>query len=150
MQSKAFRDAEERNSIMQDSIFFHEVSGPIFGKLPKLILDKNKGGEIITPYLESDETYQWVGSYNTKNKDIAFKSGQSLGHLFVTNKRLIFWPDEAFKPHKGIYFSQITNWKSTWLPMKSRAINLILGGDKVIFAAAKTAVRKAEQFLPPK
>jgi len=132
---------------MSNKSFFHEVHGPITGKLPKLIFDKKLGGEIILPYLLQDETYQWVGSYNTKDSGIAFKQGQSLGHLFVTNKRLIFWPDEAFKPHVAINFSEIQGWKSSWLPMKSRAVNLLLGGRKVLFAAAKTAVRVAEQFV---
>lgn len=123
---------------------YREVNGPITGILPKLILDKNKGGEIISPYLSKDEIYQWVGSYNTRDSNIAVKKGQSLGHLFVTNTRLIFWPDEAFKPHVAIHYSDIEQWRSSWLPMKSRAVNLVLGGNKLLFAAAKTAVRKAE------
>jgi hypothetical protein len=135
---------------MSNHNLYREVYGPIAGKLPKLILDKNKGGEIITPYLIEGETYHWVGSYNTKNPNIAVKQGQSLGHLFVTNTRLIFWPDEAFKPNVAIHYSDIAQWKSSWLPMKSRAVNIVIGGEKLIFAAAKTAVRKAEALLPTK
>jgi hypothetical protein len=126
---------------------FHIPDGPISGNLPKIIQDKEASSSLITPYLIEDEFYSWDGPYNTKDQALRTHPGQSMGRLFVTNLRLLFWSDDATKPHIGLFYGDIQGWKTSWMPMKSRGVVAFVGGRKVIFAANSTAIANAERYI---
>jgi hypothetical protein len=126
---------------------FHEVLGPEKTKLPKHTRSKEFGAQVIQSFLKDGEHYSWDGPYNTKAQPIATFQGQSLGRVFVTSERLLFWPDELLKPHLGLSYKDIQGWKSSWLPMSSRGVIMIVNNQQYIWAGAKTAIRHAEQFI---
>jgi hypothetical protein len=132
---------------MQNMGGFHSISGPDFGFLPKIFTDKSLAPQCLDAYLLEDEHYAWDGPYNTKEMMIATRLGQSMGRLFVTNKRLIFWSDDLPRPHIGVFYSDIDGWKTTWMPLKSRGVYLVTGSRRYLFAANVTAVKTAEKFL---
>jgi len=124
---------------------FHEVNGPSLGRLPKYMPQKNDAMLLIAPYLMDGEKYVWDGVYNTKDSQLSTRYGtaQSMGRVFVTNFRLMFWSDDENKPHIGVFYRDITSWKTNWLPMKSRGVIMHVSGRKVIFAANSTAMEHA-------
>lgn len=126
---------------------FHVPNGPISGNLPKIIQDKEMSASLIAPYLIEGEFYSWDGPYNTKDQILRTRPGQSMGRLYVTNLRLLFWSDDATKPQIGLFYEDIQGWKTSWMPMKSRGVVVFVGGRKVIFAANSTAIEKAERFI---
>lgn len=132
---------------MKSSAGFHTISGPEIGYLPKVVRDKSITIECIDAFLESDEEYSWDGPYNTREPLLATRPGQSLGRLFVTTKRLIFWSDDFPKPHLGIYYEDIQGWKTTWMPLASRGVFITVSGKRYLFAANATAVKNAERLL---
>lgn len=126
---------------------FHSPIGPEFGYLPKTVPNKDVSASFISPFLLEDEFYSWDGPYNTREKLIATRPGQSLGRLFVTNQRLLFWSDDLPKPHVGLFYGDIQGWKTNWMPLKSRGVTVIVNGRKVIFAANSSAIENAERFI---
>ncbi len=126
---------------------FHVVDGPSIFLLPKHTRSKEFGAQVIQDFLLEEEIYSWDGPYNTKQSPIATHSGQSLGRVFITNKRLVFWADEQFKPHVGLFYKDIQGWKSRWMPMSSRGVIMVVNNKQYIWAAAKTAVRHAEKRI---
>lgn len=126
---------------------FHVPNGPISGNLPKIIQDKEMSASLIAPYLLEGEFYSWDGPYNTKDQILRTRPGQSMGRLYVTNLRLLFWSDDATKPQIGLFYEDIQGWKTSWMPMKSRGVVVFVGGRKVIFAANSTAIENAERFI---
>ena len=126
---------------------FHEPLGQSAGILPKIIPNKDIAARLIESFLLRDEFYAWDGPYNTKDYILATRSGQSMGRLFVTNRRLLFWSDDLTKPHVGLFYSDIQGWKTSWMPMKSRGVIAMVAGRKVIFAANSTAIENAERYM---
>jgi len=126
---------------------FHVPNGPVSGILPKIIQEKELSSSLIVPYLLGDEFYSWDGPYNTKDLALRTRPGQSMGRLFVTSTRLLFWSDDATKPHIGLFYDDIQGWKTSWMPMKSRGVVVFVGGRKVIFAANSTAIANAERYI---
>lgn len=126
---------------------FHIPDGPISGNLPKIIQDKEVSASLIAPYLREEEFYSWDGPYNTKDHLLRTRPGQSMGRLYVTNLRLLFWSDDASKPQIGLFYEDIQGWKTSWMPMKSRGVVAFVGGRKVIFAANATAIENAERYI---
>lgn len=124
---------------------FHRVDGPSLGRLPKYMPQKNDAIILLSPYLMDGEKYVWDGVYNTKDPQLTTRHGnaQSMGRVFVTNFRLIFWSDDEDKPHIGVFYSDITSWKTNWMPMKSRGVIMYVSDRKVIFAANSTAMEHA-------
>jgi len=51
------------------------------------------------------------------------------------------------KPHVGLFYEDIQGWKTSWIPMKSRGVIVIVNGQKTIFAANSTAIENAERFI---
>jgi hypothetical protein len=126
---------------------FHAPKGPDVGYLPKIIPNKDVSAELISPFLIEGEFYSWDGPYNTKDQTLVTRPGQSMGRLFVTNLRMIFWSDDLPKPHVGLFYDDIQGWKNSWMPMKSRGIVVIVNGRKCIFAANSSAIENAERFI---
>ena len=129
---------------------FHSPNGPEVGYLPKIVQDKDVSAQLISPFLLEDEFYSWDGPYNTKDPVLATRPRQSMGRLFVTNLRLLFWSDDVTKPHVGLFYEDIQGWKTLWQPMKSRGVIAMVAGRKIIFAANSTAVENAERFINKK
>jgi hypothetical protein len=129
---------------------FHSPNGPNTGYLPKIISNKEMSAQAISPFLIEDEYYSWDGPYNTKDPILATRHGQSMGRLFVTNFRLLFWSDDSPKPHVGLFYDDIQGWKTSWMPMKSRGVIAIVAGRKVIFAANTSAIENAERLMNKK
>ena len=126
---------------------FHAPEGPEVGYLPKIIANKDVSAQLISPFLIEEETYAWDGPYNTKDRVLVTRNGQSMGRLFITNIRILFWSDDLPKPHAGLFYDDIDGWKTSWMPLKSRGVIAIVGGRKVIFAANSTAIENAERFI---
>lgn len=126
---------------------FHIPDGPISGSLPKIIQDKEVSASLLAPYLLEGEFYSWDGPYNTKDIILRTRPGQSMGRLYITNLRLLFWSDDASKPQIGVFYDDIQGWKTSWMPMKSRGVVAFVGGRKVIFAANATAIENAERYI---
>jgi hypothetical protein len=126
---------------------FHVPNGPDVGCLPKILSNKDISAQYLSPFLIENEFYSWDGPYNTKDQTLATKRGQSMGRLFVTNLRFIFWSDDLPKPHVGLFYEDIQGWKTSWMPMKSRGVSVIVAGRKVIFAANSSAIENAERFI---
>lgn len=126
---------------------FHTPLGLETGLLPKIIVDKDVSMNFIYPYLLDGEYFSWDGPYSTTDSELATRIGKSLGRLFVTDKRLIFWSDDLPKPHAGVFYEDILGWKSNWLPLRTRAVFAVIGGRKVSFAANTSAVKNAERHL---
>jgi hypothetical protein len=126
---------------------FHIPKGPEAGRLPKIIPNKDLSAQLISAFLIEGEFYSWDGPYNTKDSVLATRPGQSMGRLFVTNLRILFWSDDSPKPHVGLFYGDIQGWKTSWMPMKSRGVIAIVAGRKVIFAANSTAIENAERFM---
>lgn len=124
---------------------FHVPLGEETGFLPKYMQDKRLSVVVISKYLDEDEKYIWDGPYNTADPAISTRLNQSQGRLFVTNQRILFWSDDTRKPHIGLYYLDIDDWKSSWMPLKSRGVALIADGRKVIFVANVNAVKRAEE-----
>jgi hypothetical protein len=129
---------------------FHSPNGPSVGHLPKIIPNKDLSLQLISPFLIEDEFYAWDGPYNTKDPVLVTRPGQSMGRLFVTNLRILFWSDDLPKPHVGLFYEDIQGWKTSWMPMKSRGVIVIVNGRKVIFAANSTAVENADRYISGK
>jgi hypothetical protein len=129
---------------------FHEPLGPFVGVIPRLIPNKDFAAKLVQPFLLKDEFYSWDGPYNTKDRILVTRPGQSMGRMFVTNKRLLFWSDDVHKPHVGLFYADIQGWKTSWMPMKSRGVIVIVAGRKVIFAANSSAIENAERFINAK
>jgi hypothetical protein len=126
---------------------FHVPAGPELGYLPKILADKQTSLNLISPFLFEGEQFSWDGPYNTKDPLLATRPGQSMGRIFVSNLRLIFWSDDATKPHAAVFYDDIQGWKSSWMPFKSKGITMIVGDRKVIFAANSTAIENAERYI---
>ena len=126
---------------------FHAPNGPEVGYLPKIVPNKDVSAQLIGPFLMEDEFYSWDGPYNTKDSVLVTRPGQSMGRLFVTNLRILFWSDDLPKPHVGLFYDDIQGWKTSWMPMKSRGVIAMVAGRKVIFAANSSAVENAERFM---
>ncbi len=126
---------------------FHVPNGPETGFLKAVIPNKDVSIALLTPYLNTGEHFVWDGPYNTKEIPLATRSGQSMGRLFVTNLRLLFWSDDSPKPHVGLFYTDIQGWKTSWMPMKSRGVIVIVNGRKTIFAANSTAIENAERYI---
>jgi hypothetical protein len=125
---------------------FHVVEGPNLSRLPKYMPQKDYAAVIISKFLLNGENYIWDGVYNSKGYPISTRvNTQSMGRLFVTNLRIIFWSDDLDKPHLGVFYSDIDSWKTNWMPMKSRGIAMVVSGNKVLFAANSTAIEFATQ-----
>jgi hypothetical protein len=123
---------------------FHNVNGSSIGRLPKYMPNKEDAAVLIDNFLMAGEVYVWDGVYNTKDNHLSTRRGtQSMGRVFVTNTRLIFWSDDEDKPHIGVLYNDIESWKTSWMPMKSRGVVMYVGGQKVIFAANSTAMEHA-------
>ena len=123
---------------------FHNVNGSSIGRLPKYITNKDDAATLIDNFLMAGEVYVWDGVYNTKDNQLSTRVGtQSMGRVFVTNTRLIFWSDDEDKPHIGVLYNDIESWKTSWMPLKSRGVVMYVGGQKVIFAANSTAMEHA-------
>jgi hypothetical protein len=127
---------------------FHQVNGSRTGRLPKYILNKDDAAQLIDGYLMRGEKYVWDGVYNTKDLHLSTRRGsQSMGRVFVTNNRLIFWSDDEDQPHVGVLYNDIESWKTSWMPLKSRGVVMYVGGQKVIFAANSTAMEHATRYI---
>lgn len=126
---------------------FHVPNGPDYGYLPRIVPNKDLSAQFISHYLVENEFYSWDGPYNTKDKALATKPGQSMGRLFVTNFRILFWSDDLPKPHVGLFYEDIQGWKTSWMPLKSRGVIVMVAGRKVIFAANSSAIENAERFI---
>lgn len=126
---------------------FHEPLGPPVGMIPKIIPNKETASRLIQSFLIKDEFYAWDGPYNTKDRILVTRPGQSMGRLFVTNNRLLFWSDDSPKPHVGLFYTDIQGWKTSWMPLKSRGVIAMVAGRKVIFAANSTAIENAERYM---
>jgi hypothetical protein len=123
---------------------FHNVNGSSIGRLPKYMPNKEDAAVLIDNFLMAGEVYVWDGVYNTKDNHLSTRrSTQSMGRVFVTNTRLIFWSDDEDKPHIGVLYNDIESWKTSWMPLKSRGVVMYVGGQKVIFAANSTAMEHA-------
>jgi len=123
---------------------FHNVNGSSIGRLPKYMPNKEDAAVLIDNFLMTGEVYVWDGVYNTKDNHLSTRrSTQSMGRVFVTNTRLIFWSDDEDKPHIGVLYNDIESWKTSWMPLKSRGVVMYVGGQKVIFAANSTAMEHA-------
>jgi hypothetical protein len=123
---------------------FHNVNGSSVGRLPKYMTNKDDAATLIDNFLMAGEVYVWDGVYNTKDNQLSTRVGtQSMGRVFVTNTRLIFWSDDEDKPHIGVLYNDIESWKTSWMPLKSRGVVMYVGGQKVIFAANSTAMEHA-------
>jgi len=138
---------EQQRSQVTSMGDFHEPLGPLVGMLPRIIPNKDAAARLIQSFLLKDEFYAWDGPYNTKDYILVTRPGQSMGRLFVTNKRLLFWSDDVAKPHVGLFYNDIQGWKTSWMPMKSRGVIAMVAGRKVIFAANSTAIENAERFI---
>jgi hypothetical protein len=136
---------ESENLTPQSVGGFHDVDGPSLGRLPKFMPQKNDALILIASYLMKDEKYIWDGAYNTKDPHLSTRRGnaQSLGRVFVTNFRLIFWSDDGDKPHIGVLYSDISSWKTNWMPMKSRGVIMYVSNRKILFVANSTAMEHA-------
>jgi hypothetical protein len=127
---------------------FHEVSGSRGGRLPKYMPNREDAAQLIDGYLMRGEEYIWDGVYNTKDQNLSTRRGtQSMGRVFVTNTRLIFWSDDEDKPHVGVLYNDIESWKTSWMPLKSRGVIMYVGGQKVIFAANSTTMEHATRYI---
>ena len=126
---------------------FHAPNGPDVGYLPKIVPNKDVSAQLVSPFLMEGEFYSWDGPYNTKEQPIATRPGQSMGRLFVTNQRLIFWSDDLPRPHVGLFYEDIQGWKTNWMPMKSRGVIAMVGGRKIVFATNSSAIENAERFI---
>ena len=126
---------------------FHAPNGPDVGYLPKIVPNKEVSAQLISPFLMQDEFYSWDGPYNTKDPVLMTRPGQSMGRIFVTNLRILFWSDDVTKPHVGLFYDDIQGWKTSWMPMKSRGVTVIVAGRKVIFAANSTAIENADRHI---
>lgn len=126
---------------------FHVPIGPNVGSIPRIIPNKDFAAQLIYSFLVKGETYVWDGPYNTKDRALVTRPGQSMGRLFVTNKRLLFWSDDVVKPHVGLFYEDIQSWKTSWMPLKSRGVTAMIAGRKVLFAANSTAIENAERFI---
>jgi hypothetical protein len=129
---------------------FHSPIGPDVGLLPKVMVDKNLSMQYVYPFLLEGETFAWDGPYSTRDSALSTRMNKSLGRLFVTNLRLIFWSDDLPKPHAAVFYEDIQGWKTNWMPLKTRAVFAIIGGRKVLFAANTSAVKNAERYLNSK
>jgi hypothetical protein len=125
---------------------FHVPNGPEVGYLAKIIPNKEVSAKSISPFLVENEQYLWDGPYNTKDSILVTRPGQSMGRLFVTNQRILFWSDDLPKPHVGLFYEDVQSWRTSWMPMKSRAVFVTVAGREILFAANKTAVEEASKF----
>ena len=129
------------NDPSQRVVGFHAVEGPNLSRLPTYMPQKDYSSIVINQYLLNGESYIWDGVYNSKGYPISTRqSTQSMGRLFVTNLRLIFWSDDFDKPHLAVFYRDIESWKTNWLPMKSRGVAMVVSRNKVLFAANSTAI----------
>jgi hypothetical protein len=124
---------------------FHEIIGTRVGRLPKFITQKSDAVYFISSYLLNGESYVWDGVYNTQDPFLSTRSGntQSMGRVFVTNLRLIFWSDDEDKPQIGVFYNDIQSWKTSWMPAKSRGVVMQVDSRKIIFVANSTAIKHA-------
>jgi hypothetical protein len=110
--------------------------------------NKDDAAQLIDGYLMGGEKYVWDGVYNTKDLHLSTRrDSQSMGRVFVTNTRLIFWSDDEDQPHVGVLYNDIESWKTSWMPLKSRGVVMYVGGQKVIFAANSTAMEHATRYI---
>jgi hypothetical protein len=126
---------------------FHVPIGPNVGSIPRIIPNKDFAAQLIYSFLVKGEIYVWDGPYNTKDRALVTRPGQSMGRVFVTNKRLLFWSDDVLKPHVGLFYDDIQSWNTSWMPLKSRGVTAMVAGRKVLFAANSTAIENAERFI---
>lgn len=128
---------------------FHSIDGPPVARLPKFVTDRTAMIPYIKPFLVEGEEFIYDGVYNTRDGNISTRrdNAQSMGRMVVTNLRLIFWSDDYDRPHIGVFYNDITYWKTNWMPLKSRGVVMNTGHRKVLFAANSNAVNHASTFL---
>jgi hypothetical protein len=148
---KAKKIREKESNIPKQPIAvggFHNVNGSNIGRLPKYMPNKEDAAVLIDNFLMAGEIYVWDGVYNTKDHHLSTRRGtQSMGRVFVTNTRLIFWSDDEDKPHVGVLYNDIESWKTSWMPLKSRGVVMYVGAQKVIFAANSTTIEHATRYI---
>jgi len=148
---KTAKKVSKKESIPKQPIAiggFHNVNGSSIGRLPKYMPNKDDAAMLIDNFLMAGEVYIWDGVYNTKDNLLSTRRGtQSMGRVFVTNLRLIFWSDDEDKPHIGVLYNDIESWKTSWMPLKSRGVVMYVGGRKVIFAANSTTMEHATKYI---
>jgi hypothetical protein len=118
---------------------FHSVEGPATRLLGKL-LDPRTAETLLVPYLNQNESYISTAVFNSKNWPIDNNGNGTQGHLFLTNLRLIFWPDGSLKPSVGVELSEISRYQQHWMPMKMRALTIFTSSGPVMFASSKRAI----------
>lgn len=128
---------------------FHRPKGEEFAFLPKAIKNREMAKRIIGNFLDKDkyEPLWMYGSYSTSDSEIADYGQESRGILFVTGERLLFWSETDRKPYKGLFYKDISNWKSSRHSLSNRTVNLITAGKSVSFIANKEVVKAAERQL---
>ena len=127
---------------------FHTPHGLKQKDMPHFVAREQKElvAEVIGPFLEEGEFYVTHGIYNTKDKLISIKSGQSLGRLVVTNMRLIFWPDKYPQPKLAVDFASMYDWEITSM-FNSRGIFFFVEGQRHMFGTHKTAANTIVETL---
>ena len=151
LDTKKAKKVSKKESIPKQPIAiggFHNVNGSSIGRVPKYMTNKDDAATLIDNFLMAGEVYVWDGVYNTKDNHLSTRRGtQSMGRVFVTNTRLIFWSDDEDKPHIGVLYNDIESWKTSWMPLKSRGVVMYVGGQKVIFAANSTTMEHATSYI---
>ena len=158
----SYPSLEERDAFLEESQrllsaqitstnrFIHMPSGPETTMLPKYFGSREMSKTAILPHLEDFEIYIWDGVYNTKDARLAYSQfGQSLGRLYVTNQRLLFWPDKSTKPYRAVYWLDIEKVNKIRLPLTTNLFGFeILSSDKkAIFATTRIVARQIKPFL---
>jgi hypothetical protein len=128
---------------------FHRPKGEEFAFLPLVIKDRDMAKRIIGNFLDKDkyEALWMQGKYSTSDPEVAKDGEESRGILFVTSNRLLFWAETDRKPYKGLFYKDISNWKSSRHSLSNRAVTLLTGGTSVSFIANKEVVNAAERSL---
>ena len=126
---------------------FHRPKGEEFVFLPKSIKNREMAKRIIGNFLDQYEPLWMYGTYSTSDPEIANQGNESKGILFVTGNRLLFWAETDKKPYKGLFYKDISNWKSSRHSLSNRAVTLLTGGTSVSFIANKEVVNAAERSL---
>jgi hypothetical protein len=119
---------------------FHTPKGIPEKIMPHYVAREQKElvASTILPFLQENEVYVTHGLYNTKDRLISVRGGQSLGRLVVTNQRLIFWPDNFAAPHLAVDFESMYDWEIQWM-FRLRGLFFFVDGQRHMFGTHKTA-----------
>jgi hypothetical protein len=120
---------------------FHSVDGPNTQFLGKL-LDPRVAESLLLPFLVEGESYITKAVFNSKNRPIDMYGHGTQGHLFLTNLRILFWPDGSAKPTLGLELTAISGYQTHWMPMKMRALTVNTQDGSVMFASSKRAIEE--------